>query len=597
MATATPTLASTATPSPTGTFTPTATATPATGIPDAPASNWDTLVREYLGRNVGPLPASTLYRNDPVGTKQTFWVLDLNGPKVVQVKATLQIVSKSALWYTADSLDVSNDALARTAKEFDNTIFPADRKTFAPDADIPGKITILNADIPGLGGYFASEDAQSTAAYPYSNQRAMIVMNGTGAVDSNTYLGTLAHEAQHLVYWLVDPTEESWISEGTAELAATSLGLPALPYSNYFNNPTVSLSSWPDDPNLALSAYAAASLFASYLASRTGLDNIHELVSEPKDGSAGVAAYLNGTIGESFGDFWGDWLVANLVGASSGKYAYNNGPPGHITPHLSLTDSKTVSGTVPQLGGTYVTVTPASGPLRISFDGTSTTPVLPVPAHSGDSCWWANRGDSMDSTLTREIDLTGIPGATLSFWGWYDIEENFDYAYVSISADGGATWQALKSADTTDANPVGSSLGNAFTGTSNGWKQETVDLTPYAGKRVLLRFEYVTDESVNNGGWCIDDLNIPQIGFSDDTASNTGWDANGFFLVTNKGIPQQFVVRTVQGSGNDAVVNDVHLDSANDASFTIGAATTIVIGALTERTPQPAAFTLTATHP
>jgi hypothetical protein len=595
------------TPTSTATATPTAIPepTPIVEVPNSPPRDWSALVARYLGRTVTPLPTSTLYRDEPVGTEATFKVIDLNDLQMVDVPATLQHVSEQALWYTADDLEVDQEELIATANEFDATIFAQVKSTFAPAATIPGKITILNADIPGLGGYFSSADALSTAAYRHSNERVMMVMNGTVDVASSGYLGTLAHEFQHLVYWHVDPTEDTWVSEGTAEMAATSLGYSALPYRSYFNNHSVSLANWPDEPGQSVPAYAGASLFASYLASRTDLTNIDRLVSEPLDGTEGVNAYLQTTLGQPFDSFFGDWLIANLVEAGTGRYAYENGVPGRVEFRHRLEGPRSLTvESVPQLSGAYVEVEPANGPLTLTFDGALTTPVLPVEARAGESCWWSNRGDAIDSTLTREIDLTTVADATLAFWAWYDIENAFDYGYVAISTNGGATWQPLEGEHTTGENPFGSSLGQGYTGRSDGWVEERIDLGSYAGRSVLLRFEYVTDESINNAGWCIDDIRIPEIDFhdggeiSEDNPSDTnGWTANGFFRVPNTGIPQTYVVRTVQGIGESAIVTDHPLDPNNDATITIDVPTTLVVGALTSHTPQPASFTLNATRP
>ena len=90
-----------------------------------------------------------------------------------------------------------------------------------------------------------------------------------------------------------------------------------------------------------------------------------------------------------------------------------------------------------------------------------------------------------------------MDSATLSFWTWYSIEESWDYAYVEVSTDGGETWSVLEGALSSPESGLGIGFGPGYTGRSDGWQQDTVDLTPYAGAEVLIRFEYVTDEGVN----------------------------------------------------------------------------------------------------
>jgi len=89
-------------------------------------------------------------------------------------------------------------------------------------------------------------------------------------------------------------------------------------------------------------------------------------------------------------------------------------------------------------------------------------------------------------TLTREVDLTAVTKATLSFWSWYEVEPDFDYGYVSISTDG-THWATLKTEATTTDDPNGNNLGNGMTGDSgNGkspaWVKQTADLGAVCGE-------------------------------------------------------------------------------------------------------------------
>ena len=59
----------------------------------------------------------------------------------------------------------------------------------------------------------------------------------------------------------------------------------------------------------------------------------------------------------------------------------------------------------------------------------------------------------------------------------------------------GQHWEILKTPSGTSSNPNGASYGWAYTGPSNGWVQETLDLSRYAGQKISIRFEYVTDRA------------------------------------------------------------------------------------------------------
>jgi immune inhibitor A len=152
--------------------------------------------------------------------------------------------------------------------------------------------------------------------------------------------------------------------------------------------------------------------------------------------------------------------------------------------------------------------------------------------------------------LTREFDLSDVSEATLEFWTWYDIEEDWDYAYVEIGADGGQTWEILTTPSGTPTNPNGNSFGWAYTGSSGGgetpeWIQEQVNLSAYTGQEVLVRFEHITDDSVNRPGFILDDVAIPEIGyFSDFEDGGDGWEPEGFIRHANV-LPQRWLVQLI----------------------------------------------------
>ena len=151
---------------------------------------------------------------------------------------------------------------------------------------------------------------------------------------------------------------------------------------------------------------------------------------------------------------------------------------------------------------------------------------------------------------------------------------------------------ALAGRLTASDDPLRTAFGPSYTGTSAGWVREEIDLSRYAGQRVLLRFEYVTDESTNTTGWCIDDIEVPEAGFADDAETDGGWDAEGWVRASRDGIAQRFIVRLVEGSGDLATVSEVELDANNSATFTLSRPTVIVVSPISPATSQTATFAL-----
>ncbi|MGH2501970.1 MAG: hypothetical protein ACRDID_05555, partial [Ktedonobacterales bacterium] len=90
-----------------------------------------------------------------------------------------------------------------------------------------------------------------------------------------------------------------------------------------------------------------------------------------------------------------------------------------------------------------------------------------------------------------------------------------------------------------------------------------MDLTAYSGKKILLRFETVTDDAVHLAGFALDSLSIPAINFSDDASSGDGWTANGW-VRSNNILPQSWIVQVaVYHSGSLApTIQRVTVNSA-----------------------------------
>ena len=229
--------------------------------------------------------------------------------------------------------------------------------------------------------------------------------------------------------------------------------------------------------------------------------------------------------------------------------------------------------TVHQYAAEYYTIQPGGrhGTLTINLQGTPSVRIIGNDPYQSADEWWSNRYDNMDSTLTHSFDLTHVKGkhATLQFATWFDLEQNYDYAYVEVSTDG-QKWTTLKGNYTTTTNATGANWGNGYTGESGEssagsspqWEQESVDLSKYVGKKVQIRFEEVTDDAVNWQGFALDDIRIPEIGFSDMALSDNGWVSNGFIRSQNE-LPEHFYMQALLYQGQIFTVTNVNVDLAS----------------------------------
>ncbi len=126
--------------------------------------------------------------------------------------------------------------------------------------------------------------------------------------------------------------------------------------------------------------------------------------------------------------------------------------------------------------------------------------------YAGASFYYSGSGNNLDARMSRALTLPA--GATLSARVRYDIETDWDYAYLVVSTNGGTTWTNVATNRSTAANPNGQNFGNGITGSTAGaWVTLTADLSPYAGN-VLVGFRYWTDVEVISPGLLIDEIDI-----------------------------------------------------------------------------------------
>jgi immune inhibitor A len=152
---------------------------------------------------------------------------------------------------------------------------------------------------------------------------------------------------------------------------------------------------------------------------------------------------------------------------------------------------------------------------------------------AGTKQYFSGNDDNLNTTLTKSVDLTGATSASFDLKGRYNIEEGYDYLYFEGSTDG-TTWTALNG--TVDGAPLGVDGAvpprPALGGDSGGeWKNISIPLTQYAGKKVQVRLHYITDGGLSAGGFFGDDLTITTNGVAgavDGAEGTPTWTAAGF---------------------------------------------------------------------
>jgi len=96
--------------------------------------------------------------------------------------------------------------------------------------------------------------------------------------------------------------------------------------------------------------------------------------------------------------------------------------------------------------------------------------------------------------LATPIDFSAAAAADLTFWHRYATEEDYDFCYVEVSDDNGATWNQV---------------GPKYHGNSYGFQEVTLPLNDYVGTAGFkVRFRFTSDTYVTEDGWYVDDVTI-----------------------------------------------------------------------------------------
>ena len=160
--------------------------------------------------------------------------------------------------------------------------------------------------------------------------------------------------------------------------------------------------------------------------------------------------------------------------------------------------------------------------------------------------------------------------------------------------------QVLGGKHTTPDKATGNNYGVGWTGSSGpDWVDEEVDLSPYAGSEIMLRFEYVTDQSYNGQGFAFKDFRILQAGIDEPGADDRAWTAAGWLRV-DAPIPERWNLRLVRWTRAGVTVDPLPVDPDGTASTTLddkASRSTLVIAPTAPRTIVPVNYSVTMTPP
>jgi immune inhibitor A len=148
--------------------------------------------------------------------------------------------------------------------------------------------------------------------------------------------------------------------------------------------------------------------------------------------------------------------------------------------------------------------------------------------YAGSYFYYSGQGNDLDNFMYKAVNLPAASMLTAQVN--FNIEVDWDYAYVVVSTDGGVTWSGVPTNYSAASDPNGQNFGNGITGNSGGWTALMADLSAYTGD-VLLGFRYWTDVAVINPGFMVDDISLNG-GPVDGAESDAGWTFDGFRATT-----------------------------------------------------------------
>jgi hypothetical protein len=550
-------------------------------LTDYPAHDrYETAVRlnGYTGSRTMTAPA---YQP---GDSQTFLIDTEDG--VDETEATLTAVTEHTYFWVEEGLNLNQAELIAAANRFETEFYGPLTNLFGqlwqPGIDNEPHFSVLHISHSASDelGYFRSDDEYPASIAPGSNEQEIIYLNmGELALGEDLYYATLVHEVQHLIQWNVDPGEAAWMNEGLSQLAEIYLGFTDTAETlDYLENPETRLNSWAYDDDLVYAHYAGAYLFLVYIWEQLGETAVQELARHPANDMAGVYAVLQGFVPDlSLEQFTANWAAANYLDNSSdettgdGRYFYRSlhlqrpSFQNKVTPDEMLD----VVDTVEQFGVHYIDLNDLRGPVTVSFAGDTAVPLINANLDPTDKpFWYAPAVDEMNAHLTGLFDLSTVSQATLKFSVWYDLEEDFDYAYVSISADGGQTWEIL-----TPEHSSNGPIGDGYNGRSaaetdaqeDGWLKENISLDAYSGQLIQLRFDVITDSGITEQGFAIKDIAITSPETNIFTTGTENWQAEGF-VFTGGWLPQKWSVLWIEektAESTNSQVTPLALDGFN----------------------------------
>ena len=197
-----------------------------------------------------------------------------------------------------------------------------------------------------------------------------------------------------------------------------------------------------------------------------------------------------------------------------------------------------------------------------------------TPPKTGSYAYWSGMGHNFVHTMTKPV--TYAAGSTLTADAWWETEAHFDYWFLEVSHDNGATWTPVmtnRSLPASDDSGSFNESGTGIAGSSGGVYKPLTAALPGSGT-ALIRFKYMTDANTGGRGVVLDNIAVTggAVDGGESEADRNAWEYDGFLAIENGvGITKHFnayVAENRQYDGYDASLKTAYnfgfLDSKPD---------------------------------
>ncbi|HNX58457.1 MAG TPA: hypothetical protein PKK43_05120 [Spirochaetota bacterium] len=296
---------------------------------------------------------------------RTFYAADITTAEYYQLQAAKVMTGLHCEVYVEDQISLPPSMINRIVSKFDNDIYPMVTSKFGEESDVDanGKIIILILDIKDgfdndmnlnyCAGYFdPGNELSESPDNHFTNMCDMIYVDCyPGNPASTEANGTVAHEFQHLVNYNINglsnggAEHEIWLNEGLSSVAecfaqgGDELTYRIDLYNGYIENSKYMLNDTMDNFYMwenSMMDYSTAYLFFQWIRFHSDDDSVFYDITHSSyhDYRAVVeqvrshVSYYNGLSSAYDETDWstilGDWLIANQLCFSTGKYGYTD---------------------------------------------------------------------------------------------------------------------------------------------------------------------------------------------------------------------------------------------------------------------------------